>query len=189
MKAEDTTFYSDLFKLIRDVWSPTIVALVSYFMYRLNLKIKEVEIKGQTTLKARELMFNAYQQRLGKLNEDIREFAESIGKYDATLLSNDGKDETIKDILELISNFIGYCRHSIDSLIDEVKKHGLLDERRERHVEFIRKVFSMDLAKMSPEETRDIYQKFVRGILMLISFEADLVEKKQKELFSKYLND
>lgn len=177
-------------ELIKTIGITLIVALVSYFISRLNVKIKKVEIQGQAELKARELIFNAKQKRLEEISDNAAALARWMSKNakDLELIQDkQQKAKAAKNHLELCRQqiFIHYSYY--EDLFEAIENSGLTNAKIKNRMNFVKGVLLTDTSKLKEDEYEEYTEKFLRAMSLVSSLESDIIEKERNDIFAKYL--
>lgn len=182
--------FSAIIELLKTIWAPSVVALVSYFIARLNIKIKKVEIQGQTELKARELTFNSYQKRVEKSDENTRAVLSAMAKNSKDLANIADQNERIarlRRFLVLLKEQISFGYNYFEDLTDDLKTSGLSNEKLNRRIDYVNNIMKKEIDKLQDSELDNYYNNLSRALSLMSSLEYDFVEKKRDEIFSGYL--
>ena len=152
-------------------------------------EIKEVEIKGQLELKARELLFQSYQKKVDSVGEEAREISERLyslaGKLNQT---NDEKEkgEIAAAIVVLITMTKDSLLNWVIFLREEYEEIGLTENRKEE-LDFINQALSVDWDKIPQSEIGVDFFDVLKAIGKTYSLRNELVEMKCEDLFQDYL--
>ena len=185
---EDITI--EIINLIKVIWAPTVIALLSYFISRLNVRIKKVEIQGQAELRARELNFIAYEKKLEKISENTGKLARWITDNSKKLDSIHDKDQRTKKLkihLEQCKQQIATHYSFFEDLFDEIEIVKFSNQKIDDRVNFVKSIMQTDIDKLPVDEYEKYFREFAKALSISSSLEYDLVDKKRIETFSKYL--
>jgi hypothetical protein len=173
------------------ILGPAFIALAgTWIALRYQKKLKEVEIDAQTRLKARELMFAAYQQKSDKYTSELREASRVIAGLSAKVTTGNQEeiDEAIEESLKIIYGAAVPMLYSIEGLEEELKHFGLMS-RYQKEFEFIKKVDEeeSEYTDLSTKQWAEELDRLSKAIGMLVVITQELLDKKRERLFSEYL--
>lgn len=174
------------------IFTVIVTATITYLASRHQFKMKLIEIKGQSELRARELLFDAYQKRLERILNELNEFDKSISLSIGELKGmEDHKDVDNKyfpQLLKLFKGFLNDFEEEIAELEDELNKENLLNKRNMERLTFMRNVFSEVVNEdVKNEDSEKKTFQVIRAARMFSRLIDELLEKKSTELFSVYL--
>jgi hypothetical protein len=124
-------------------------ALGSYLIYRSQLKTKLAEIKGQSELRARELLFESYQKRIDRIGEGVNKFMGALYGFAGhlqALTDEEEKRQAQVAILVLIKMTRDPILDSVGELEEELGSVDLAT-KRSADLRFIRETLSAELDK------------------------------------------
>lgn len=182
------TVASDIVK----VAVPSIVtAVVSYKIAKFQLQTKEIELKSQADIKARELIFNAYQKKIERISNLDKDFAELFDRI-TPLLQQFQTEEVNKQLGIIIFASIRLSfpvyQEDFQELEEELKKANLI-EKRKTQIGYIKGYLATDLSKIGPDQTVDLYYGFIKMMALFTSLRSDLLNYKCEELFSDCISN
>lgn len=177
---------------ITAILSSFLTFIATYLIIKNQYKIKITEIKGQSELKAREHLFNSYQERMQKVNEGFSEISASVFKTLGQVESFDEnlKNDTINKTFELIRKYMTYNSNFLDELENELKKEKLYTSNREKDFNYIKNT-STDIIdnKFDEEKRKDIFYIVVKIEKIISDAKLDLFDKKSNDLFKDFITD
>ena len=142
--------------------------------------MKIAEIKGQSELRARELLFEAYQKRIDRIGESAKEFVGALmglaGHLQGTT-EEESRRELEAAMIALIRMTSDPFRDSINDLDEELQAVGLA-EKRQKDISFIRETLSIDLNKVTVNDVGITYLNFMKAIGLFHSLKDELLNKK-----------
>jgi hypothetical protein len=174
---------------------PAVVAsaatlLGSYLLFRNQLKTKIAELKGQSELRARELLFGAYQKKIDRINKNAGRAARELGKIGALLNSENDENalsEALKILLFLMKALKSGILEAVEELEAEVKILELSTKASDKIIA-IRNGVSAELqGAISITQVQEIYFKWVNAINLFYSVSADILTQKAERLFGDLL--
>lgn len=177
-------------ELAKVVGPPTVVAIVSYFISRLNLNIKETEIHGQSKFKAKELIFNTYQKKLETAGKVIELQSQAIAKDYLSLhktLDQSKGISNMKALLEIYDKHRKAHSEHYDELMNEAKKSKIYNDKIQSQIDFIRTTFSVEAKNLNDSEVENHFYNFAKANALVAKLEHDLLEQKCFDLFSEYM--
>ncbi len=180
------------------ILGPASVALIgTYIGLRSQRKIKEIEIDSQTRLKARELMFNAYQKKADSENAELKEackiFNDLYLKVSKMRMSqtenNNDIIESFEKSLTVLSTISVPLHSSFEELESELKHFNLLIKYEDelKTINSFASIISQppqDLTIQNLELTLNIATSALSHIMLIHN---EILEKKREQLFEEYL--
>lgn len=158
--------------------------------HRRQLEIQVLAFKGQSELKARELMFGLYQRKLEELNSDIKQLGAVMGQLGAVLnLPDVDEDEKTKAVLGFVGSLKGLLdplSESIDEIEQELTDAGLLAKWKPK-LDLVKSYLTLDFSRISSSEVERNYQHLSKALTYITQIQHSLVKKKSDDLFSDYL--
>jgi hypothetical protein len=124
---------------------PAVLALLgSYLAIRSQLKLKSMEIESQSSIKAKELIFSAYQKRWEKAEKDAAELNERSHEiFDKHIRRDfDGMAVIFSKILS--KQVLGLYQEDFDNLIVELTNAGIA-EKHKKKIDFVKSQFAVDI--------------------------------------------
>lgn len=171
------------------ILGPAILALAgSWIALRYQRKLKEAEIDAGLRLKARELMFEAYQRELISQTAELKEFGKAMQNLYQKLKTGT-QEEKIQAWLSAGTAMTGLMSPVLSSfprLEQELREFGL-SEQYSVQLDFIREALS------NPPQITDLKgaEEFANTAFYMIShftvMSQDLLDKKRQSLFQEYL--
>ncbi len=158
--------------------------------HKRQLELQRIQLKGQSELKARELMFVVYQKKMEGFNQAIKDLGGEIGKFGAAVNLPDMEE---KDKIDAMLSFIATVRVMTDPILErmdeiegDLRDAGLLT-KYERQLSFVKAHLSSDMTAMTFQQVASNFQNLSRALTYITELQHALVEKKSDELFSEYL--
>lgn len=102
-----------------------ITAFVSWLAFRSQLKIKDKELDSQVKLKARELMFNAYQGLMERREKEAVEIGRVLGPLGVAFQMADNQEEQLKirvSLMETMGAVVVPLRGTLDEIESQLKR-------------------------------------------------------------------
>lgn len=166
-------------------------SITTYRITRLNLRhqleMKSAELDSVAEIKRRELLFNAYQQRIQRINDRGKDMGAAFGQLAGTLAAIE--DEAEKR--QLNAAMFTFIRESFEArrewfreLEEERAKVGLADTSPTQ-IKMIREALSVDLDDTPPADPNRMYINFMKSVALMDGLWQDVLEKKSEDLFSK----
>jgi hypothetical protein len=180
-----TEILKSLFYALTIIVPVLITAVVSWKISRQQLTMKTEELKAQGDLRARELLFNAYQKKIERIGNNASEVGEAFGQMIGQM---EGKrDEEIAPalILTLKVTTDGF-KSSIEELEHELSWSGLPASRQQDLVA-IKQIFATDFDNLSVKEIGPIYVRLMAALGIIYSLQTELTNKKAEDLFKDQL--
>ena len=119
-----------------------ITGLASYFIARLQLKIKDKEIVGQSRLKAKTLLFESYEKSFESLTKQSSQLSGTIGKiyasFDSPISDDDETFKTIDSMLRIFRISMDYFRDLLAHALLEVLPNQFGGETDPRQIYVLR---------------------------------------------------
>lgn len=165
----------------------TIVATI--FTLRHQRKIEAVKIDGQAKLRARELMFTAYQQQMEKNAEDVRLLGQKVGELSMAAQLSDDEKEVKKAIIAFVGFIVSITnpiRGSLDNIQAELRHFNLLEARKEQ-ITKLNEYINFDLNKKTPDLIFKECEKITLALGMIAALHQEILDCKRRELFKDYL--
>ena len=162
--------------------------LGSWLVYRFQLRIKMAELKEQSRLKARELLFHSYQKQI----EDVNKQAETIGAVFgqlAQLSQNESEDErkgSLVALLFMMKTSVALMMDWAKQLETDLTEVNLIT-RRQNDLAYIKQTFSINLDQITLEEIGPLYLKFMAAIGLVYSINGEVLNKKSANLLNDYV--
>lgn len=188
------TIYEDesinIVGLIREFWTPVLVAIVGYLASRLSLTVKKIELLSQTKLRAKELYFESYQKDLESVGEAARSESKAHAGNCLKLFQIE-KDENRK--ISTIRSYINVHHKHIEiysvlyhELLSKVKNSPIINDTTKLQVEFIESVFATDIDMIPDEKVEKYFFDLAKAYVLITKLEQNLIEMKRDDLFSSY---
>jgi len=155
-----------------------------------QLELQRIQLRAQSELKARELMFIVYQKKMEGFNQAIKELGGVIGKFGAAINLPDMEE---KDKIDAMLSFIATVRVMTDPILermDEIEselRDAELFTKYERQLSFVKTHLLTDMSTMTFQQVASNFQNLSKALTYITDLQHALVEKKSDELFSEYL--
>jgi hypothetical protein len=165
-----------------------ITGLSSYLIARNQFKTKELELTGQSEIKGKELLFNAYQKRIERISNVDKDFGDLISRITPLLEKSQGKLEIqqIGLVLRAIAKSAQPIpQEDVQELEQEIAEAGLA-EKRKVQVDFIRAFSRIDWDQVTPEQMLPLSFEMVKYVMLTSGLRGDLLTKKGEDLFGTY---
>jgi hypothetical protein len=177
---------------------PAVFALLgSYLAIRSQVKMKSVEAKAQSALKAKELIFSAYQKRWEKAEKDADELlAVSTQFYEKSVRGDKN------GLLGIFANLLSYQmtalnKEDFDSLVEELREAGIAD-KHQRKIDTVQSHLAMDIVafranldNLPDEEVALQLTNYMHGLTTALAINSRLhgylYQKKAEDLFSSHI--
>lgn len=156
---------------------------------KLQLEALKLQMKAQAELKARELFFGLYRQRIDDSAKEVRELGRVIGEMSATRHLPVPEEERFK----AFAGFIGMLKPMTEEMADRIREievgleqEGILDQKTSQ-LEFIRTHLRPDIAKISPANVDLYYDNLTKAMSMFSALGSEILVLKSERLFKEYL--
>lgn len=181
--------------LIGTLAGTAIGAIIGFFSTWVTLKyqhrMKSAELTSQSKLKAKELLFSAYQGRIERISNRSKEASEAVGKLIALYQAATNEEER----RQLNVAFFMIIRESYElnkewfrELEEERNKVGL-GESSPSQVAAIREALAVDFQNISSEaDIQRIFVNWAKLVAVMDSLWQDVLAKKSEDLFSEDIN-
>jgi len=169
--------------------------LASYFAFRWQLKTKALEIESQASIKAKELIFSAYQKRWEKAEHEAAELTQRAHEIFDKQMRGDYQDLAVLFSQLIAKQALGLYQEEFEHLLDELKDAGIL----EQHIAKIRLVqtrLKVDIKSLiSNDKSQEIkaqeMYEHMQGVAMAAAtiaiLHGHLMQKKAEDLFGGHL--
>ncbi|PYS77762.1 MAG: hypothetical protein DMF70_16010 [Acidobacteria bacterium] len=141
-------------------------------------------------MRARELLFAAYQKRIDRIGESVDKFVGALFGFAGHLQALHDQEEEKKQaegaILVLIKTTSDPMLDSIGELEEELKVIGLAG-KRSKDIQFIRETLSVNLDKATVTDFGAIYLNFMKAVGLFNALKEELLNRKCEDLFNIYL--
>lgn len=174
---------------------PAVVAsaatlLGSYLLFRNQLKTKVTEIKGQSELRARELLFDAYQKKIDRISKNANEAGTALGQLGALLRSEEDEsavEEALKSLPYLMKVLKSGFWEAVEDLENELKALEVPAKSADRIVS-IKKGISVDIQSVTSfAEVQEIFMQWVNAVNAFYVLIEESLTRKAESLFSEFL--
>ena len=150
---------------------------------------KKLELDRQAELRARELLFDAYQKRLEEYGKDAQQMTSALGKLAGNLSAEEDEEErqvVWEALIQIIQFTLDPLMIWARDLEVELQAVGLLGGY-EAHVRRIKKALATDFSKVSLADKDTVLPEFMMVFSSLTAIRDALSTKRCNDLFSKYL--
>ncbi len=171
------------------ILGPACLALAgSWIALRYQRLVKEREIDAQLSLKARELMFESYENKLNAEIAELKDLSKTLSGLKLKALTGSINEEAMLDLLSKLGGAPMSLFTSFEAIESDLKRFGLL-ETYEAEFRFLQEYdpdpSSFDFSNPSVlASSIDNVVKVTRHFTMITQA---LIEKKREQLFSDYL--
>jgi len=171
--------------------------LGSYLAIRSQLKTKSLEIESQTSLKAKELIFSAYQKRWEKAEKDSAELMRQAHEIFDKHMRKDYEGLVPLSSEVLLTQMFGLYQEDFDDLIAELKAAGIMDKHSKK-IELVRSQLAVDIKSFLSKLNNPPQEKERKQILIytqglatasatISTLYGYLLQKKAEDLFSGHV--
>ena len=168
-----------------------ITGLTSYFIARLQLKIKDKEIVGQSRLKAKTLLFESYEKSFESLTKQSSQLSGTIGKiyasFESPISDDDETFKTIDSMLRIFRISMDYFRDLSKYFESELEKNSMLNDDRKEKLQFIIDTTNKTVNPSTLKDLRDELDHYVKFSSYITILQSELIEHKREKLFSDVL--
>lgn len=165
--------------------------LATWLSNRFQLQAKQIELSSQSKLRARELLFNAYQQDLERIGVEAQKQWEVLGRGIAQVLAAENEDEKQKSLeafLTLLRRLDLDMKDSIDAVEAQLKEADMLDEAK-KDILFLREHLMVDPQTLTTYELEKLMFKLIKAQSIETKISRSLINYRRDKLFSPYLKD
>jgi hypothetical protein len=158
---------------------------------RYQFKIKRVELESQAKLRARELLFTAYQKRI----DDGTKQAENIGRVFGQfieLLQREKDPPAQQEAWNAIACLMTVSKDSLLIWVRELEselQENQLEDIYKDDIVLIKATLAIDFDNIKLEQVGKVYMEFMRTLALIYSIRDALSDKRSKNLFVDYLKD
>ncbi|MDT5159504.1 MAG: hypothetical protein QOH51_3861 [Acidobacteriota bacterium] len=191
MTPEETTLVGAVAGSIGALLGAVIGSVTTYCITRLNLQhqfeVKSAELGSVAELKRRELLFNAYQQRIQRIGDRGKEMGAAFGQIAGTLTGIDDeaeKRQINEAMFTLVKESFEVRREWFRELEEERDKVGLANTSPTQ-IEIIRRALSVNFDDTVPVDTKRMFIDFAKTLALMDALWQEVLEKKSEDLFSK----
>jgi hypothetical protein len=164
--------------------------LATWLTLRNQVLLQKVEVRAQMELKARELLFGAYQRKIEASEKSLEDTGASLGKIEVSIehLRTDAeKGAAIKPLVGGLAEMLSLYKRHVGQIETELKEAKLFDQSEEL-LGKIKEVLALDFAALTDEEIGQNYRKLLMFSGLISSLEYDLLNHKAEELFNPFIN-
>jgi hypothetical protein len=184
----------ELLSLISGLVGALIGSVSSIVVTGLNLKnqykLKAIESKAQMELKAKELLFNSYQQRMETMGKELSSYGSALGQITGTLAALDDDEEKRKTISYLVKTFTPFMNLfsiAVDELEWDIDGAGLV--KLKAQVKLLRENSNIDLEEATPEELEQHLHLMFKSVTIVNMLNQAVLNRKCENLFGEYVNN
>jgi hypothetical protein len=164
--------------------------LITWLTNRKQIELQKNEIKAQVGLKARELLFNSYQQRMNKLESELFQYGSTLGQISGTLAGTEDEEERHKILHHLIKTFRPFMMLFTDTVVDlesELEKVGLL-EKREAQLNILRENSGIELDETNGDDLEQHLNSLFKSLAIISLLNQEILNRKCESLFGEYVS-
>lgn len=163
----------------------------TWLSIRYQHRIKSIELASQARLRAKELLFATYQDRINRISQRTTEFQSAfgtfLGAYKATQDENE-RQQINEGMLELLKQVYEFRREYFEELKEERRKIGL-ENTNPVQMSAIEDSLKLDISNIkSQTEGLQMVVGIVRMIAASDNLWQDVLAKKGEDLFSEEIN-
>jgi hypothetical protein len=152
-----------------------ITAFTSIMINRYQWKAKEIEIRGQAELKAREILFNSYQKRIERITNFGKDLGEALGKLMPEIKEIAVEERLTNALVEMVKLCIAPYRAFIEELEDELSKANLSDKKLPE-VSLIKETLAIQPEHITTENIGSVYLNLMKTLGLIHSLREDLLD-------------
>jgi hypothetical protein len=165
--------------------------LGTWLTLRYQYRMKATELLSQSQLKAKELLFSAYQQRIERINNKSRDMGESVGKlitlYQASTDQEERRQLNIAFFMIIKESYELY-KEWFRELEEERNKVGL-GNSSPAQVTAVREALAVDFQNITSEaDVQRIFINWAKLVAAMDGLWQDVLAKKSEDLFSQDVN-
>ena len=151
-------FYIEIFKIyILPVSIVFITGLFSYFIARIQIRIKREELDREYEMKVREKLFELRQMEIESKNESVNKLQETISEFTGFIAADDSKNK--KDEYLLVCKYISMYTNDIEDEInlikEQLKVRDMFTPKMDEKLNNLNEVFSHNYKEAKPESYAD----------------------------------
>jgi len=185
-------FYIEIFKIyILPVSIVFITGLFSYFIARIQIKIKREELDREYEMKVREKFFELRQMEIERKNESVNKLQETLSEFTGIIAADNAKNK--KDDYLLVCNYISMYANDIKDEINLIKEQLKVRDMFIPNIdEILNKldtVFNNNYKKAKPESYVENLFKVSEALAEIDSIRLAISNKNADEIFGKYIKD
>ena len=163
----------------------------TWLSMRYQHRIKSIELASQARLRAKELLFTTYQDRITRISQratDLQSaFGSFLGMYKAIEDENERR-QLNEGMLELLKQVYEFRREYFEELKEERRKVGL-ENTNPVQMSAIEDSLKLDISTIhSQTEALEMVVGIVRMIAASDNLWQDVLAKKGEDLFSEEIN-
>jgi hypothetical protein len=183
-----TTWVTFAIETVKILGPATLALAGSWIALRYQRKLKEVEINAQITLKARELVFEAYQRELDTKTTELKDLAKALKTFSMALQggTQDEQKQAALEVGKRLPSMVVPLLSDIDRLEQELKNLGLLD-RYLSQLAYVKETMGEPIVVTDLVSAKNNCEKQFLVVNHLTAMFQDILEKKRQALFSDYL--
>ena len=161
-----------------------VTAVVSVWITRYTFKTKQAEIKGQAEIKAREILFAAYQKRLEASNNSAADLGAVMGEL--AKITDAKSEANLNGLILLFGTAMEFYRDELPRLEKDVAAAGLENQFADK-LSFLKSALAIRLEEINKDNYKPVFWDFVKccGIFKLINDE--LLIKRCEDLFRDFV--
>lgn len=162
--------------------------VVTGLTLRNQYKLKAIESRAQIELKAKELLFNSYQQRIESMSRELGNYGKALGQVAGTLSALDdgeGKRKIVSGLVKTLAPFMNLFSIAVDDLewnIDGIGSLGKLQAQ----VKLLRENSNIDLETATSEELEQHLHLMLNSVTIVNMLNQAVLNRKCENLFGEY---
>ena len=182
MEPSNINWLPQLFETIRIL----VVAIIPVLILIYQHKSKKLEKKFEIQFKAKEYLFESYQNEIKESNDSIKEFNSAVGKLIGTASS-------IKDSVERLEYYSGIksainmikplMLHATKTAENELRENELLTPEYLENLGYVNEILAIDIQQMPSDKTEKLLSDFMMVNIILNLFDKSISRKKRDNLF------
>ena len=173
------------------ILTAAVTGFFTWFITKKQFEIKRYEIAGQTKLRAREHLFNAYRKKLEYRNRMFEKYNNELGEFYGKAMASGDNDKTfmLKTMIEFFRKYLDMTDGPDEYYRKELIKSNLLNKDYEEKLnEIVKVVKEIKIKKTQDSELEEDYLRLLKYIGLISSIDNDLIETKSEELFREFIN-
>jgi hypothetical protein len=179
------TFFTESVKIL----GPALLALAgSYIALRHQRRLRETEIAAQSTFKARELLFAAYERELEGTTKDLKDYAKALQTLAVTLDAG-SQAEQWQAVIEFrrgLTSIIQPIFAGMERLEEELKNEDLL-KRHEKRLADVKESSSIEISITDKDSAKKAIDRQFMVVTHLVVMFQELLDTKRRKLLAPYL--
>lgn len=165
---------------------PSIVtAVVTYKVAKFQITTKELELRSQAELKAKEMLLGVYQKRIERITQGSKDFAEQIHKILPELKEiekNQGAEAAAIPILIIVKTAFNVWKDDFSELVKELESLDL-HVKWKNQIEHLNTFFSINRDEITVANINLVYIGFMDAVGTISLLYNESLHKKSEQLF------